>query len=64
MMRVNAGPGEHKKPGEVQQMQWTQQGAHWLLQTRTQVLNEELDQTFQRWYPGFRKADAHLKKAA
>lgn len=25
-----------------------------LLQIRTQVLNEEWEQTFRRWYPGFR----------
>jgi hypothetical protein len=29
-----------------QQMQWSPEGAHLLLQTRTKVLNEELDQTF------------------
>jgi len=44
-------------------MQWTQQGAHLLLQARIKVLNDELDQTFQRWYPNFWKADANLKKA-
>lgn len=37
-----------------QQMQWTLQGAHLLLQTRTKVLNEELDDVFRRWYPKFR----------
>jgi hypothetical protein len=37
-----------------QQIQWTQRGAHLLLQIRTQVLNEEWEQTFRRWYPGFR----------
>ena len=45
-------------------MQWTQRGAHLLLQARIKVLNEELDQTFQRWYPGFRKVDDNLNKAA
>jgi hypothetical protein len=29
-------------------------GAHLLLQTRTRVLNGELDETFRRWYPQFR----------
>ncbi len=43
-------------------MQWTPRGAHLLLQARTQVLNDELDQTFWRWYPTFRKTDATLKK--
>jgi len=37
-----------------QQMQWTLRGAHLLLQTRTKVLNEELDDAFRRWYPNFR----------
>ena len=37
-----------------QQMQWTLRGAHLLLQTRTKVLNGELDEVFRRWYPRFR----------
>lgn len=37
-----------------QQMQWTLRGAHLLLQTRTTVLNHELDDVFRRWYPLFR----------
>lgn len=37
-----------------QQMAWTLRGAHLLLQTRTKVLNNELDQVFRRWYPKFR----------
>ena len=40
-----------------QSMQWTLRGAHLLLQTRTKVLNEELDDVFRRWYPQFRKED-------
>lgn len=35
-----------------QQMRWTKEGAHRLLQVRIQVLNDELQQTFSRWYPG------------
>jgi hypothetical protein len=35
-------------------MQWTLRGAHLLLQTRTEVLNNELEETFRRWYPQFR----------
>jgi hypothetical protein len=31
-----------------QQMQWTLRGAHLLLQTRTRVLNEDLDDLFRR----------------
>lgn len=39
-----------------QQMRWTQRGAHLLLQTRTQVLNDDLRKTFSRWYPGMQLA--------
>ena len=41
-----------------QQMGWTLKGAHLLLQTRTKVLNNELDDVFRRWYPRFRP-EAH-----
>ena len=37
-----------------QSMQWTLRGAHLLLQTRTKVLNGELEGVFRRWYPHFR----------
>ena len=37
-----------------QQMHWTLRGAHLLLQTRTKVLNDELEKVFCRWYPLFR----------
>ena len=36
------------------QMQWTEAGAHHLLQVRTEVLNDELREAFGRWYPGIR----------
>ena len=35
-----------------QQMRWTQKGAHLLLQVRTRALNDDLRDTFARWYPG------------
>ena len=38
-----------------QQMQWTKRGTHLLLQVRTHVLNNELDSTFQKWFPKFRR---------
>jgi len=41
-----------------QQMQWSLKGAHLLLQTRTKVLNNELEDVFRRWYPQFRKQSA------
>jgi hypothetical protein len=37
-----------------QQMQWTLRRAHLLLQTRTKVVNDELEGTFRQWYPRFR----------
>jgi hypothetical protein len=43
-----------KRMVKRQQMQWTERGAHLLLQTRTKVLNGELDEIFRRWYPKFR----------
>ena len=39
-----------------QQMRWTLRGAHLRLQTRTKVLNDDLESTFRRWYPRFREA--------
>jgi len=35
-----------------QQMRWTKEGAHHLLQIRVQVLNDDLKQIFCKWYPG------------
>ena len=43
-----------KRMVKKQQMAWTERGAHLLLQTRTRVLNGELDETLRRWYPQFR----------
>lgn len=34
-----------------QQMRWTDQGCHNVLQIRTRVINDELRSTVQRWYP-------------
>ena len=36
-----------------QQMQWTLRGAHLLLQTRTKVLNNDLEDVFRSWHPQF-----------
>jgi hypothetical protein len=50
-----------------QQMQWTLRGAHLLLQTRTKILNDQLDQTFRRWHPNFRpqpQMQESVRKAA
>ena len=56
-----------KRMVKKQQMQWTTRGAHLLLQVRTQVLNEDWDKTFRRWYPDFhpmRASSTHLPMAA
>jgi hypothetical protein len=41
-----------KRMVKRQQMRWTKRGAHLLLQVRTRVLNDDLRNTFSRWYPG------------
>lgn len=43
-----------------QQMRWSPRGAHLLLQVRTRVLNDDLADDYQRWYPGF----THTTEAA
>ena len=50
-----------KRMVKKQQMQWTQRGAHLLLQIRTRVLNGEWEETFRTWYPGFR---SHTQQVA
>ena len=40
-----------KRFAKKQSMQWTPEGAHLLLQTRTRTLNGDLAETFRRWYP-------------
>lgn len=40
-----------KRMAKKQQMQWSQEGAHYLLQTLVAVLNDELESIFHRWYP-------------
>jgi hypothetical protein len=46
-----------------QQMRWTQRGAHLLLQTRVQVLNDDLRGTFCRWFPGMISEEQTVLKA-
>lgn len=56
-----------KRFSKKQQMQWSPNGAHLLLQIRAKVANRELANLFQEWYPGF-GADAQqgnpLREAA
>ena len=42
-----------KRMVKKQQMRWTPEGAHLLLQTRTRTLNGDLAGTFRTWYPAF-----------
>jgi hypothetical protein len=43
-----------KRMVKKQQMQWTPESAHLLLQVRVQVLNDDWEDTFRQWYPNFR----------
>lgn len=43
-----------RRLAKKQQMHWTLRGAHLLLQTRTKVSKNELEEAFQQWYPLFR----------
>ena len=52
-----------KRMVKKQQMQWTPEGAHLLVQVRTQVLNDDWATTFRRWYPGFRSGQTHQSPA-
>ena len=47
-----------KRFDKRQSMRWTPRGAHLLLQTRTRVLNNDLDQVIRRCYPAFRRSQA------
>jgi hypothetical protein len=55
-----------KRMVKKQQMRWSERGAHLLLQVRTQVLNEDLQTIFHRWYPGMeiRSGESEQRKAA
>lgn len=44
--------------------QWSKQGAHDLLQARVRVLNDELRDKFEHWYPGFGGHDSEELKLA
>jgi hypothetical protein len=47
-----------KRFAKKQQMQWTQNGAHLLMQTRTRTLDGTLRSAFERWYPGMANNNA------
>jgi hypothetical protein len=47
-----------------QQMQWSKQGAHLLLQTRTRTLDGTLRDLFTRWYPAMAANDNEVALSA
>ncbi len=53
-----------KRMVKKQQMQWTPEGAHLLLQVRTQVLNDDWEATFRSWYPRFRSMQTPVMTTA
>lgn len=53
-----------KRMVKKQQMRWTQEGAHLLLQVRTQVLNNDWRDTFCRWYPQMEPTEENVECAA
>src|SRR5262249_42139425 len=52
-----------KRMVKKQQMRWTPEGAHLLLQVRTRTLNGELAATFRAWYPAFALHDHAIPTA-
>ena len=53
---IDGQPGDQQADGEEAADAVDRARAHLLLQVRTRVLNEDLRETFRRWYPGL-KAD-------
>jgi len=53
-----------KRMSKSQQMRWSPQGAHLLLQVRTSVLDGRLREDFARWYPGFAANESALQECA
>jgi hypothetical protein len=53
-----------KRMVKKQPMRWSKKGAHLLLQVRTQVLNDELLETFREWYPGMNPGQIVEQRAA
>ena len=54
-----------KRMVKKQQMRWSESGAHNLLQVRTKVLNDQLRETFVRWYPGMQtERETEIEKKA
>lgn len=47
-----------------QQMRWTREGVHLLLQVRIKTLNNELRDKFCEWYPKMNIENTELAKSA
>ena len=52
-----------KRFGKRQQMRWSRQGAHLMLQTRSRTLDGTLRGKFEQWYPGM-KTNSEASMAA
>ena len=53
-----------KRMSKSQQMRWSPQGAHLLLQVRTSVIDGRMREHFARWHPGFSANDSDLRFSA
>ena len=53
-----------KRMSKSQQMHWSPQGAHLILQVRTSVIDGRLREHFARWHPGFSANDSDLQRRA
>ena len=47
-----------KRMSKKQQMRWTKEGAHKMIQTRISTLNNELKDSFCNWYPAMAENNA------
>lgn len=53
-----------KRFAKNQQMQWSKQGTHRLLQTRAKTLDGTLHTMFEKWYPGIAANDQNISNHA
>ena len=52
-----------KRFGKRQQMRWSKQGAHLMLQTRARTLDGTFRSKFEQWYPAM-KSSGNIRMAA
>ncbi len=53
-----------KRMSKKQQMRWTKEGAHLLLQLRVKTLNDDLGEHFREWYPQIKLEDTAVTMVA